>query len=57
MSKLNQEESEILKAYEAGELKSAKDAADIRKRHQRYAEAMLKKALAGGIPSPLLRED
>ena len=43
MSKLNHEESEILKAFEAGELKSAKDAAEIRKRHQRYAEAMLKK--------------
>ncbi|MGB7451599.1 MAG: hypothetical protein WBM36_05690 [Lysobacterales bacterium] len=43
MSKLNQEESEVLKAFEAGELKSVKDAPDIRKRHQQYAEAMFKK--------------
>jgi len=43
MSKLSQEESEVLKAFESGELKSAKDASDIQKRHQRYAEAMFKK--------------
>jgi len=43
MSKLSQEESEVLKAFESGELKSAKDASDIRKRHQLYAEAMFKK--------------
>ena len=43
MSKLSQEESEVLKAFESGELESVKDASDIRKRHQQYAEAMFKK--------------
>lgn len=43
MSKLDQEESEILEAFESGKVKRAKDADKIRERHQHYAEAMLKK--------------
>ena len=43
MSKLDQEEREILEAFEAGTLKKAPDADDIGKRHQEYAEAMFKK--------------
>lgn len=43
MSKLNQEEREILNAFEAGELKRAKSAEKIKKQHQEYAEAMFKK--------------
>jgi len=43
MNKLDQEESEILKAFESGKIKRAKDSSDIQKRHQLYAEAMFKK--------------
>ena len=43
MSKLNQEEREILNAYEAGQLKQSKGAEKIRKQHQEYAEAMFRK--------------
>ena len=43
MSKLNQEESEILEAFEAGKIRRAKDATETQKRHQQYAEAVLKK--------------
>jgi len=43
MKKLDQEESEILEAFESGKLKRVKGASDIRKRHQLYAEAMFKK--------------
>ena len=43
MSKLDQEERELLDAFEAGELKQAPNAADTQKRHQKYAEAMFKK--------------
>jgi DNA phosphorothioation-dependent restriction protein DptG len=43
MSKLNQEEREILDAFEAGTLKKSKSAEKIQKQHQEYAEAMFKK--------------
>jgi predicted DNA binding CopG/RHH family protein len=43
MGKLDQEEREILDAFEAGELKKSKAASAIQKRHKLYAEAMLKK--------------
>ena len=43
MSKLDQEEQEILKAFDAGDLKRSKSAAQTQKRHQEYAEAMFKK--------------
>ena len=43
MNKLDQEESEILEAFESGKVKRAKDSSDIKKRHQLYAEAMFKK--------------
>lgn len=43
MSKLDQEEREILEAYESGKAKPAKDAAETQKRHQSYAEAMFRK--------------
>ena len=43
MNKFDQEESEILEAFESGKVKRAKDATNIQKRHQLYAEAMFKK--------------
>ena len=43
MNKLDQEESEILEAFESGKVKRAKDSSDIQKRHQLYAKAMFKK--------------
>jgi len=43
MSKLDQEEKEILEAFESGRVKRAKDADETQKRHQTYAEAMFKK--------------
>lgn len=43
MSKLNQEEREILEAFESGTLKKLKGAAAIQKQHKEYAEAMFKK--------------
>lgn len=43
MSRLDQEEREILEAFEADKLKKAPDADDTRKRHQEYAEGMFKK--------------
>ena len=43
MSKLSNEESEILEAFEKGKLKRSKKAANTQKRHQEYAEAMFKK--------------
>jgi len=43
MNKLDQEESEILEAFESGKVKRAKDSSDTQKRHQLYAEAMFKK--------------
>ncbi|HAA43910.1 MAG: hypothetical protein XD36_1730 [Halomonas sp. 54_146] len=43
MSKLNNEEREILEAFEAGELQRAPDFEERSERHQQYAEAMFKK--------------
>ena len=43
MSKLSSEERDILNAFERGNLKRSKKAANTRKRHQKYAEAMFKK--------------
>jgi predicted DNA binding CopG/RHH family protein len=43
MSKLDQEEQEILEAYESGKTKRAKNAAQTQQRHQEYAEAMFRK--------------
>jgi predicted DNA binding CopG/RHH family protein len=43
MSKLTKEEREILEAFESGNVKRSKNAADIQKRHQEYAEAMFRK--------------
>ena len=43
MSKLDQEEKEILEAFEAGEVKPSKNAADVQKRHKEYAKAMFQK--------------
>ncbi len=43
MSNLSSEESEILEAFEKGELKQSKMAEKTKKRHQEYAKAMLKK--------------
>lgn len=43
MSELDQEEREILEAFESGTLKRSKDAAKIQQQHQEYAKAMFKK--------------
>ena len=43
MSRLDQEERELLEAFEADKLKRVSNAADIQKRHQEYAEALFKK--------------
>lgn len=43
MSKLNQEEQEILEAFETGKLTASKKNRDIQHRHKEYAEAMFKK--------------
>lgn len=43
MSKLEREEREILEAVESGNVKRSKNAADTKKRHQQYAEAMFRK--------------
>jgi predicted DNA binding CopG/RHH family protein len=43
MSKLDQEEREILEALESGNIKRSKNAAEIQRRHQEYAEAMFRK--------------
>ncbi|ACL74360.1 hypothetical protein [Thioalkalivibrio sulfidiphilus] len=43
MSKLDQDERELLEAFEAGKLKRPTNAAEIQARHQKYAEAMFKK--------------
>ncbi len=40
MNELDREEREILEAFESGNVTRSKDAADIRKRHREYAEAM-----------------
>lgn len=43
MSKLDQEEQEILKAFESGSVKRSKGAVPTQQRHQEYAEAMFRK--------------
>ena len=43
MSKLDQEEREILEAFDAGKTSRRPDAEEIAKRHQDYAAAMFKK--------------
>lgn len=43
MNKLDQEEQEILEAFEGGAVKRVDDAFEIQKRHQAYAEAMFGK--------------
>ncbi|MGB5468192.1 MAG: antitoxin [Sedimenticolaceae bacterium] len=43
MSRLSNEEREILEAFDKGRLKRSKKAANTQKRHQEYAEAMFKK--------------
>lgn len=43
MSKLDQEEREILEAFESGDVQRARDSEQTRKRHREYALAMLKK--------------
>ena len=43
MSKLSNEEREVLEAFEKGKLKRSIKAANTQKRHQAYAEAMFKK--------------
>jgi predicted DNA binding CopG/RHH family protein len=42
MAELDQEEREILKAFEAGQLNRAVDADELLKRHREYAAAMLR---------------
>ena len=43
MNNLDQEEREILEAFESGNVKRSKDAVDIQKQHRKYAEAMFRK--------------
>ena len=43
MAKLDQEEAEILEAFEAGELKRSAEADELLKRHQEYAAAAFRK--------------
>ena len=43
MSASDQEEREILEAFESVNIKRSKDAAKTQERHQKYAEAMFKK--------------
>ncbi len=43
MNKLDQEEKEVLEAFEAGKLKHSKRASQVQKRHAEYAEAMFRK--------------
>jgi len=43
MSNLDQEEREILEAYESGKTRRASNADQVQRRHQEYAQAMLKK--------------
>ena len=43
MSKFDQEEQEILEAFESGNVKRARNADDIQQRHKQYAKAMLQK--------------
>lgn len=43
MNKLDQEEREILEAFNSGNVKRSEDAIDAQKRHKEYAEAMFRK--------------
>ena len=43
MIKLDQEEKEILEAFEAGNVKQARNASETQKRHKEYAKAMSQK--------------
>ncbi len=43
MTKLNQEEHEILDVYESGKMKRVSHAEELIERHQEYAEATLRK--------------
>lgn len=43
MNNLDQEEQEILEAFESGTLKRSKSAEALQQEHRSYAEAMLKK--------------
>jgi predicted DNA binding CopG/RHH family protein len=43
MTKLSQEEKEILEAFEAGKLKRTKGSRKLLERHQEYAEATFRK--------------
>jgi predicted DNA binding CopG/RHH family protein len=43
MSRLDEEERDILEAFEAGRLKRSPDRAGLQKRHQDYAKAMFRK--------------
>ncbi|MGH8273934.1 MAG: antitoxin [Terriglobia bacterium] len=43
MSKLDQEEQDILKAFESGNVNRSKGAVQTKQRHQEYAEAMFRK--------------
>lgn len=43
MSNLDYEERGILDAFDSGKTKRSKDAVEIQRRHQKYAEAMARK--------------
>lgn len=43
MSKLNQEEQDILNAFESGDVKRSRGAVQTQQRHQEYAEALFRK--------------
>ena len=43
MTRLNQEEQEVVEAYESGKVKRSRNAAQTQQRHQAYAEAMFRK--------------
>lgn len=43
MNKLDHEEREILEAFVSGNVKRSRDAPEIQKRHQEYADAMFRK--------------
>ena len=43
MTRLNQEEQEVVEAYESGKVKRSRNAARTQQRHQEYAEAMFRK--------------
>jgi hypothetical protein len=49
MSKLNQEEREILEAFESGTLKKSKGAAATQKQHKEYAEGIPYQTLVASV--------